>query len=77
MEKRLSDIKLGEDCILQSVNLYGSQRRRLRDLGFLTGTKLRCAYIAPSGSPVAIWIRGTLLALRLEDCDRIMVQCHA
>jgi len=69
----LSDLKPGEYGVIASMNLYGSQRRRLRDLGFLPGTRILCACRAPMGSPVAVSLKGSLFALRKQTCKQIMV----
>ena len=73
----LSSLRPGTDCRLQELLVYGAMRRRLRDLGFLEGARLHCAYIAPSGTPMAVYCKGTLIALRREDCRRIQVQICA
>jgi len=69
----LSSLRPGMDCRLQDLNVYGRMRRRLQDLGFLPDASLRCAYLAPSGSPMAVVCKGTLIALRQDVCDRIQV----
>lgn len=70
-ETYLSELKIGDCCIVQSINLYAQQKRRLQDLGMLSGCKVVCGYIAPSGSPMAFWLKGTLIALRKSDCRKI------
>lgn len=72
-EIALSCLRQGDRCIIQSLGLYSGQRRRLRDLGMLPGTVITCAHIAPSGTPMAFWIKGAMIALRTEDCRRIRV----
>lgn len=67
----LSELKQGDCVLVQSVDLYAGLRRRLQDLGMLPGSKIICAYIAPSGSPMAFWIKGALIALRCGDCRHI------
>ena len=69
----LSSLRPGMECRLQELRLYGDIRRRLQDLGLIEGAVICCAYAAPSGSPMAIRCKGTLLGLRKTDCDRILV----
>ncbi len=69
----LSCLRRGEQCTLRFIGLQGGMGRRLRDLGLIPGTRLQCAFTAPSGSPMAFWIRGALIALRRDDCSRITV----
>lgn len=73
-EIALSCLRAGECGVIQSLSLYSGKRRRLRDLGLLPGTVVRCAHVAPSGSPMAFWMKGALIALRKEDCCRIRIR---
>ncbi len=73
MEASLACVRPEECCVIQGVDLPEGQRRRLRDLGLLPGANIRCGVIAPSGSPMAFWIKGALIALRVEDCRQIRV----
>lgn len=43
------------------------------DLGFVPGTKIQTVRKSPSGNPIAYLIRGTVIALRKEEADLIMV----
>lgn len=70
-ECSLAELQQGACGTVLSVHLPDGQRRRLEDLGLLPGTKICCGYSAPSGSPMAFWIKGALIALRAEDCSRI------
>ncbi len=75
-EVYLSELKAGDCVIVQSIDLYDSLSRRLQDLGFVPNGSIRCAYIAPSGSPIAFWVKGALIALRKDDCQKIRsVRC--
>lgn len=72
---QLSELKQGESCVIKSVDLHGGLRQRLLDLGLFPGSLVACAYVAPSGSPIAFWIKGTLIALRYKDCLQIQGEC--
>ena len=69
----LSSLKPGERCRLHHLEIYGGMRRRLQDLGFLPDTDLSVEFTAPSGSPMAVWCKHTLIALRRSDCRLIWV----
>jgi len=71
----LSSLRPGMACRLHSMELTGDFRRRLQDLGFIPDTRLYCAFVAPSGSPMAILCKNTMIGLRSEDCARIRVKC--
>lgn len=70
----LSELRPGESCRLQALRLYGGMRRRLRDLGLLPGVQMQCAFVAPAGSPMAFWVKHAMIALRKDDCQRILVR---
>ncbi|MEF9853423.1 MAG: FeoA family protein [Hydrogenoanaerobacterium sp.] len=63
----------GETVQVSSLQLAGSMRRRLQDIGLTIGTSVRCLQKSPSGDPVAYLIRGAVIALRSEDSSRIIV----
>ena len=69
----LGDIFPGESCVIETLNIHGAARRRLMDMGFLPGTKVQCAFRAPSGSPMAFWVKEALIALRRCDCRQVGV----
>lgn len=70
----LSSLHPGMDCRLLELNLFGNMRRRLQDLGFIPGATLHCAFLAPSGSPMAVVCKGTMIALRRDVCDKLQVK---
>ncbi len=72
-EITLSMLMPGENGKIASISLEGGIRRRLQDLGFVSGTPVSALYDAPSGSPKAFAIRGSVIALRRSDCARIGV----
>lgn len=70
----LFEIKPGQTCIIDRINLSGSMRRRLLDLGLIPDTKVECVGISPLGDPKAFLIRGGIYALRKKDCQNIFVK---
>ena len=66
----------GDCAVISEIGQYGDLRRRLRDLGFVPGTEIGCAYRAPMGSPTAYWIKGAVIALRKTESQCTQVtQC--
>ncbi len=70
----LSQLSVGEEAVVTSLDIKGRMRRRLQDLGIIKGTRIKCAFHAPFGDPTAYEIRGTLIALRSEDADKISIK---
>ena len=70
----LNDIKIGKSCIIKKINLKGSIRRRLLDIGLIEGTKVQTVLISPFGDPKAFNIRGAIIALREEESKNILVE---
>jgi len=73
-DRYLSDTKLGSNCIIKKINLDGSIKRRLLDIGLIEGTKVENVLISPTGDPMAFLIRGAVIALRNDDSKNILVE---
>ncbi len=73
MEFRLSDLGKGQAGVLQEYRAEGLLASRLRQFGMVGGTKILCLGCSPLGSPILFCVRGTVLALRREDCRNIPV----
>ncbi|EDS73143.1 FeoA family protein [Anaerofustis stercorihominis] len=75
MEKRkvLSKVEIGNLGKVLDINCEGDDRRRFLDLGVVKGTKIKPVLISPLGDPRAYEIRGSIIAFRKEDADKIEV----
>lgn len=71
--KTLSSLKIGEEGIILGIAkaLRGQQRRRLMDLGIVPGTKIEAELESLTGDPVAYRVRGTTVALRKKQTEKI------
>ena len=67
----LYDLRPGEKASVSGMDIRGSMRRRLRDVGFLDGAEVVCAFRARSGEPAAFFVCGALIALREEEMRAI------
>lgn len=70
----LDTLKVGESGIITALYAEGSMRRRLLDIGATQSTPITCIQCSPSGDPVAFYIRGSVIALRLMDCKNICIR---
>ena len=48
---------------------------RLKDFGFVPGTRVQCMYTGPGNKVKALACRGSVIALRTRDISGIQVQC--
>ncbi len=69
----LGDIAAGEWATVKKLNLHGSIRRRLMDIGLTPDTCVKCVNISPCGDPHAYLIRGAVIAIRQSDAACIFV----
>ena len=71
---RLDQLKEGESAGVVKLYCLGSIRRRLQDMGLVTGSIVRCLGRSPLGDPAAYDVCGAVLALRDDDARSIFVE---
>ena len=64
----------GKSGRVVSVDLPEDMRRRVLSLGLSAGTQVSCYAYAPCGNPGAYRIRGTTVALRKADAEKILIR---
>ena len=57
-----------------SPNYQGEKRQRLLDLGFIKGSEINIQNISPLGDPTSYLIHNTIIALRKEDAQNIIIE---
>jgi DtxR family transcriptional regulator, Mn-dependent transcriptional regulator len=72
---RLSDLARGgaAEVVTLLPGCIGGERSRLLDLGFVPGSRIEHALQSPFNGPAAFRVRGTLIALRREQADQVLV----
>ncbi len=65
------------EVVALDPSFRGFARRRLLDLGFTPGARLRSDLTTFAGDPRAYRLRGTTIALRREQSDRVLVKALA
>lgn len=63
----LNELKLNEIGYIKDLRCNDGVKRRLLDLGLISGTKIVPLFVSPSGDPTAFEIRGSAIAIRVED----------
>ncbi len=69
----LDTLPMGETGVVEEIDLSGTMRRRLQDLGMIIGTKIQATKRSRRNGPSAYLIRDSVYALRREDAKRILV----
>jgi ferrous iron transport protein A len=72
----LADLKIGQRCILDRLELPDDLAQRLMELGFLPGNEVTLGRSAPGGGPRVYRVDGTEVALRAEMARRLVVRRH-
>ncbi len=72
----LNTLKIGEVGMIKDLNCTGNIRRRLLDLGMVKGTRILPVLTSPSGGLTAYEIRNSIIAIRDEDSQNIMISSH-
>jgi DtxR family Mn-dependent transcriptional regulator len=72
---RLSNLKLNETATIIGISKEsrGENRRRLLDLGFVKGAEVRINLVNPLNDPTAFLIKGTSIALRKDQSEKILI----
>jgi Fe2+ transport system protein FeoA len=72
--KVLSDLKVGQKGIVVKVASKGTIRRRIMEMGIITGTEILVKGFAPFGDPMELGIKGYCLSLRKSEASDIIVE---
>ncbi|MBT9160163.1 MAG: FeoA family protein [Dehalococcoidia bacterium] len=72
--KLLNELKPGEGARIVKVGGGGAIRRRLLDMGLVSGSDIVMERVAPLGDPIEIKVKGYNLSLRKEEASGIQVE---
>lgn len=75
MVTNLRCISPGERAVIVEIDTEPALKQRLRDFGFIPGTPVRCSYRSPGGKVTALEFRGTVMAMRTRDLEKVRVEC--
>jgi len=70
----LRQMKKNQSGIIASVKAEGELGRRIRDMGLVSGTRVKVQRRAPLYDPVALRLPGYTLTLRNREADYIEVE---
>ena len=69
----LSNLPLNKNGIIKNVKCNEDIKRRLLDLGLVKGTNIIPVLVSPSKDPRAFEVRGSIIAIRKEDAEKIEI----
>jgi len=72
--KTLADLRTGQRCILDRLDLPEDVARRLMELGFLPGNEVVPGHKAPGGGPRVFRVDGSEVALREDTAARLYIR---
>ena len=72
--KLLSELNRGEKGRIVKIGGTGSIRRRLLDMGLVSGSDIEMERVAPLGDPIEIKVKGYNLSLRKEEAANIQIE---
>ena len=70
----LDELKPGGEYRILRQNLSGATGQRLRDMGFMPGTKVKVVRNAPLVDPVELLIRGFHVSIRHAEAKGVEVE---
>ena len=72
MWKNITEVPVEQPCFICGVQ--GDSRLRLFDLGFFRGSRVLPLYECAGGGTRVYRVKDTLIALRNQDAERILVE---
>ncbi|RLG36173.1 MAG: iron transporter [Candidatus Alkanophagales archaeon] len=73
MERWLSELRPGERGVVVRVVGERKLRRRILDMGIVSGTEIEVVRVAPLGDPVEFRLKGYELSLRRAEAENVLV----
>ena len=70
----LASLAPGSAAVIVDIEHDTPEGQRLRDLGFVPGTRIAALTRAPLGDPTVFDLRGYRLCLRRSEADRVRVR---
>ncbi len=74
--KTLNQLEPGERATIIKVGGKGPVRRRILDMGVVSGADIEVVRVAPLGDPVEFRIKGYNLSLRKSEAQNVQVEAR-
>ena len=72
--KTLDELSIGSKSTIIDIKADTPTKQRLQDLGFIKGALVESLFCSPLGDPTAYKIKGTTIALRIEEANKILIE---
>ena len=70
----LADMAPGDRAVVVGVHGSNEMRRRLLEMGFVSGTDLRVVRLAPLADPMEVELHGYHLSLRRTEARTVLIR---
>ncbi len=74
--KKLTLFHQGDKISIKKVDGQGFFKKRLLDMGFMKGAKVKIVKYAPLKDPMELVIKDFHVSLRISEADKIMVEAR-
>ncbi|MFC1650084.1 ferrous iron transport protein A [Candidatus Latescibacterota bacterium] len=74
IKNTIKDLAPGMTGVISKIKTPSDIKRRLMDMGIITGAKVEMVRSAPLGDPVEIKVQNTLIALRKSEAGLIYIE---
>ena len=71
--RRLSDIKVGQLCVVESFT-DDVMKLKLLEMGCLPGETILVDRLAPLGDPMAIIVADSTISIRMDEAENVIVR---
>jgi len=71
--KTAAELKCGVKVTINGINIEHPSAKRLLEVGFTPGQEIEVVNKSVFNDPIAISVRGTVIALRKSDADCIII----
>jgi ferrous iron transport protein A len=73
-ETTLAQLTRGQRAVIVRIGGERALRRRLLDMGLVTGETVTLSAVAPLGDPIELTVKGYRLSIRKEEARLVIVE---
>jgi ferrous iron transport protein A len=73
MPMTLDQLPLGETALVENIDSASDTLSQLMEMGLVRGCRVMVERVSPFGCPMAIRLKGSSIAIRRQDAERIFL----